>query len=260
MKLIALPVLNDNYIWLLHDGHHAVVVDPAKEDPVLEALDQAGLELKAILVTHHHPDHVGGVSALLARTGCVVYAPEDPRIPEPYQRVQKDQTLTLLDHDINVMFVPGHTKTHLAYFVQNQVSDPVLHSPILFCGDTLFSGGCGRLFEGTPEQMFDSLNSFKALPRNTLVCCAHEYTLSNLKFALHVNPSNADLIEYNAQCEKLRAQAHATLPSSMGIELKINPFLRLDDPEVIHSIQHRDPTAQSPQARLGALREWKNTF
>jgi hydroxyacylglutathione hydrolase len=260
MKLLALPVLNDNYIWLLHDGHHAIVVDPAVEVPVLEALDQAGLELRAILVTHHHPDHVGGVSALRERTGCMVYAPEDERIPKPYERVIEHQTLVLLEHKIEVMFVPGHTKTHVAYFVENQVSDPVLHAPILFCGDTLFSGGCGRLFEGTPDQMYDSLNAFKSLPHNTLVCCAHEYTLSNLKFALHVNPGNRDLLEYNAQCEKLRAQHHSTLPSSIGVELKINPFLRLDDPEVIESIQHRVPQAQTPQTLLGALREWKNTF
>ena len=260
MKLLAIPVLNDNYIWLLHDGQQAIVVDPAVEVPVLEALDQAGLELKAILVTHHHPDHVGGVSALRERTGCVVYAPEDERIPKPYERVLEHETLKLLEHKIQVMFVPGHTKTHMAYFVENKASDPVLHAPILFCGDTLFSGGCGRLFEGTPEQMLDSLNAFKTLPQNTLVCCAHEYTLSNLKFALHVNPGNTDLIDYNAQCEKLRAQHHSTLPSSIGVELKINPLLRLDDPEVIQSIQHKVPQAQTPQALLGALREWKNTF
>jgi hydroxyacylglutathione hydrolase len=255
MKPLAISVLNDNYIWLMHDGHHAVVVDPAVEVPVLEALDEAGLELQAILVTHHHPDHVGGVSALHARTGCKVYAPEDTRIPEPYERVVHDQTFSLLEHNIRVLFVPGHTKTHVAYWVQ----DPK-HDPILYCGDTLFSGGCGRLFEGTPEQMYDSLNLFKQLPPNTLVCCAHEYTLSNLKFALCVNPNNRDLIEYNAHCENLRAQNHCTLPSTMALEMKINPFLRLDDPQVIQSIQHRAPEANSPQARLGALREWKNTF
>lgn len=260
MKLIALAVLNDNYIWLLHDGHHALVIDPAVDAPVLQALDDAHLKLKAILVTHHHPDHVAGVSALRLRTACSVYAPEDSRIPAPYERVQHGQTLTLLGQSFQVMFVPGHTKTHVAYFAPSRIIGSTQHAPILFCGDTLFSGGCGRLFEGTPEQMLDSLNAFKSLPHDTRVCCAHEYTLSNLNFALHVNPSNKDLKAYNAHCENLRAQALSTLPSSIEVELKINPFLRLDDPEVIQSIQLHSPTAQTPQALLGALREWKNTF
>ena len=219
MKLIPIPAFSDNYIWLLHDEHQALVVDPGDAQPVLEALHRLGLKLDAILVTHHHPDHTGGVVRLRETTGARVFGPAREAMPEPLTRLTHAQQLPLLGLNFQVIDVPGHTAGHIAYFCEDMDS-----APLLFCGDTLFSGGCGRLFEGTPEQMLASLDTLAALPEATRVCCTHEYTLSNLKFALAVDPDNQILINYSAAASALRVRQEPTLPSNIGLERQINPF------------------------------------
>ncbi len=233
------------------------MVDPGDAAPVTAKLTELGLRLEAILVTHHHGDHVGGVDALRAATGAKVYGPAFETLPEPVQRVRAGDVVTALQIDFVVLEVPGHTAGHVAYFCKGAAAHP---APLLFCGDTLFSGGCGRLFEGTPEQMLASVTSLAQLPDNTLVCCAHEYTLSNLKFALAVDSKNQDLISYQAACQTLRQNDKPTLPSHMGLEKKINPFLRSHTPDVMASIQKFNPGARSATDFFAALREWKNNF
>ena len=200
MNLIALPAFTDNYIWLLHDGIDAVVIDPGDCAPVLAALDRLRLRLEAILVTHHHDDHVGGVTGLRSRLQGCVYGPAFETMPEPCTRLRGGETVRVLGLDFDVIDVPGHTSGHIAYFHQPKSQpEPPIEAPLLFCGDTLFSGGCGRLFEGTPAQMHHSLSALAALPGDTHVCCAHEYTLANLRFARAVEPGNAALAEREAR-------------------------------------------------------------
>ena len=253
MNLLALPAFADNYIWMLHDGARAVVVDPGDAEPVLAALDRLQLELHAILVTHHHADHVGGVDELRARLTGPVFGPARERIPAPFTPLAQGDRVPLLGLEFEVLDVPGHTAGHIAY-VQRGVAE----QPLLFCGDTLFSAGCGRLFEGSPAQMQASLAKFAALSPDTRVCCTHEYTLSNLRFAAAVEPGNAARAQYEARCKQLREQGSPTLPSSMGLELQINPFLRCAEPEVVRSAQAHGAADGSPLAVLTALREWKN--
>ena len=255
MKLIPLPAFTDNYIWMLHDGHHALVVDPGDAQPVLEALARFGVQLQAILVTHHHPDHTAGVAALRQATGAAVYGPQREAMPEPLTRLAQGQQASSLGLHFQVIEVPGHTAGHIAYYCA-----AVNGAPLLFCGDTLFSAGCGRLFEGTPAQMLASLDALAALPDETQICCAHEYTLSNLRFARAVEPANAALADYAAAAERLRATQQPTLPSSMRLERRINPFLRSREPDVIRSVQGFDASAHDEVGIFAALREWKNQF
>lgn len=257
MNLLPLPAFSDNYIWLLHNGKQALVVDPGDAAPVQAALHTYDLQLQAILVTHHHADHVGGVNTLREATGAVVYGPAYETLPEPIVRVDATTQLQLLGLDWRILEVPGHTAGHIAWYCE-----PTGEDPILFCGDTLFSGGCGRLFEGTPEQMHASLQQIATLPANTRIACAHEYTLSNLKFARAVEPSNSALLQYSAHCEALRQKQLPTLPSSLAQELAINPFLRCDVKQVMQSaLSFRpDTQTQNPASVLATLREWKNAF
>lgn len=255
MKLIPIPAFNDNYIWMLHDERRALVVDPGDAQPVLTALAQHGLTLASILVTHHHGDHTGGVDALRQRTGAQVFGPAGELMPEPLQRLNDGDLITPLGLRFEVLLVPGHTAGHIAYWGQITGADPVL-----FCGDTLFSAGCGRLFEGTPAQMLTSLTRLAALPEATRVCCAHEYTLGSLRFALAVEPDNTDLQAYQAHARTLRQQLVPTLPSSIGLEKAVNPFLRTHLPKVVHAVQQIAPNADDPVAVFAALRTWKDKF
>ncbi|MDD0809122.1 hydroxyacylglutathione hydrolase [Curvibacter sp. RS43] len=258
MELIPLPAFSDNYIWLLHDGQRALVVDPGQAQPVLDALAaRPALRLEGILITHHHADHTGGVAQLREATQAQVWGPALERVPEPLLRVQQGQRLQAAGFDFEVLDVPGHTAGHIAFY-----SADVLGQPLLFCGDTLFSGGCGRLFEGTPAQMLHSLDQLAALPDTTRVCCTHEYTLSNLRFARAVEPGNAALLDYQARCEALRAQSLPTLPSNMALERAINPFLRSREASVIQGLQAHDADTHAGDAIdvFARLREWKNTF
>ncbi len=258
MTLHPLPAFQDNYLWLLQDGHGALVVDPGDAGVVAAGLQQACARLDAILVTHHHADHVGGVQALQEATGARVYCPAQEPLPctGAATRVAGGDTFAALGLAWQVIDVPGHTAGHVAYF-----SAGAPGGPLLFCGDTLFSGGCGRLFEGTPAQMLASLARLAALPARTRVCCAHEYTLGNLKFARAVEPGNENLIHYLRQCEALRARGAPTLPSSLAQELQVNPFLRTRQAAVAaaaHAFNGADPGDEV--AVFAALRQWKNEF
>lgn len=255
MNLIPIPAFADNYIWLIHNGRDALVVDPGDAQPVIDFLQQHALQLKHILVTHHHADHVGGVDVLRQRTSAQVTGPAGEDIPQPARGVAADDVVDALGLRFSVIDVPGHTAGHIAFYC-----DDFSGEPLLFCGDTLFSGGCGRLFEGTPAQMLHSLDQLAALPGNTRVCCTHEYTLSNLRFATAVEPNNQALLQYQARCEALRAQAQPTLPSSLNTELAINPFLRSRQTAVVQAVQQREPAARDEVAVFAALRSWKNQF
>ena len=240
---------------MLHDGHQALVVDPGDAQPVLEALQHLSVQLQAILVTHHHPDHTGGVDALRKATGAKVFGPAREVIPEPLTRLVGGDQLQSLGLTFDVIDVPGHTAGHIAYYCAK-----VDEAPLLFCGDTLFSGGCGRLFEGSPAQMLASLDTLAALPDATRVCCTHEYTLSNLKFACAVDPANQALAHYTARAQDLRDHQQPTLPSTILLERQINPFLRTRQTAVIQAVQAFDASASDEVSIFAALRQWKNEF
>lgn len=256
MDLVALPAFADNYIWMLHDGRQALVVDPGDATPVLQALSSRALTLTGILVTHHHADHVGGLPGLLPVLQGPVWGPAREAVPVPVTPCTGGQQVAWNGRVFDVLDVPGHTAGHVAYFLSAQAGE----EPALFCGDTLFSGGCGRLFEGSPTQMADSLHRLAALPSDTRVCCAHEYTLSNLRFALAVEPRNAVLRDYTVHCEALRAQGQPTLPSRLAVERDINPFLRCEQPEVIAAARRHDPAANDEITVFAALRGWKDVY
>lgn len=255
MPLVPLPAFADNYIWMLHDGHEAVVVDPGDAAPVMAALDNLSLRLAGILVTHHHPDHVGGVDALRGRLQGPVWAPAGERIPEPNRPLAEGDTITALGRRLELIEVPGHTAGHVAYFERG-----ASRAPLLFCGDTLFSAGCGRMFEGTPAQFHHSLQRLAALPDDTQVCCAHEYTLSNLRFAAAVEPGNTARQVHQAWCEAERAAGRPTLPGRLAVEREINPFLRCAEPTVIEAARAHGAADDSGPEVFGALRRWKDSF
>jgi hydroxyacylglutathione hydrolase len=247
------PAFDDNYFWLIADGAKAAVVDPGDAEPVIDRLRQRRLELADILVTHHHRDHVGGVTDLVRATGARVLGPRGETIPSRDIALGGGERIDVLGIAFDVIDVPGHTRGHIAY-----------HSPQrqwLFCGDTLFAAGCGRLFEGTAEQMAESLARLAALPAATRVFCAHEYTLANLRFALAVEPESEALRDRQRACAALRARGEPTLPSTIGEELATNPFLRCDVPAVRRAAQQRTPTPLATTTEVfAALRQWKNVF
>lgn len=225
LNIIPIPAFQDNYIWLIENGRNATVVDPGDAAPVIAVLKERDLKLSTILITHHHSDHIGGVDGLIAEFSPEIYASQKEQYAFKHTPVHDNQTIYIQDLDLslNVMDVGGHTLGHVAYYGANS----------LFCGDTLFGGGCGRLFEGTPAQMFASLQKIAALPKKTAVYCAHEYTEHNLQFAKSVEKNNPALIERISASRDLREAGLATIPSSIELELATNPFLRCTSPEII---------------------------
>ena len=251
--VIRIPAFKDNYIWLLRKGASAVVVDPGVAHPVLEILEGENLMLHAILITHHHKDHQGGVASLLEYfPAAEVFGPAKESITGVTQALRGGEKISLpsLEVQMQVIAVPGHTLGHIAYFGAGS----------LFCGDTLFAGGCGRLFEGSPLQMHDSLTHLAALPDETLIYCGHEYTEANLRFALAVEPGNRLLRSRINEVEVLRAKGMATVPSTLAIEKATNPFLRCQEFEVRAAAQARDPGVSDSVEVFAAIRAWKNEF
>jgi hydroxyacylglutathione hydrolase len=252
-RLIAVPALSDNYIWVLagEDGR-AVVVDPGEAAPAIACLEAERLVPAAVLLTHHHDDHVGGVPGLLARWPDVpVHAPDDPRIATATRRVVDGDRVEAAGMAFDVLATPGHTVTHVTF----------LGPEVLFCGDTLFSLGAGRLFEGTPGDMLASLDRLAALPAGTRVCCGHEYTSSNAAFARVVDPSNPALRRRSDEVHAMRAQSRPTLPARLGDETACNPFLRVDAPAVRASVEAWAGTPLDSRVDVfAALRRWKDGF
>jgi len=258
MQLYPVPAFQDNYIWVLADGKNALVVDPGDAAPVIEYLDQHKLNVAAILITHHHLDHIGGLNTLVQTYGHIpIYGPKLNDIPFMTHPLVGGERLTIapFNTEIQVLAVPGHTLGHIAFYLPATEQEP----PYLFCGDTLFASGCGRLFEGTPLQMWASLSKLMQLPQNTLVCCAHEYTLSNIEFSLAVLPQDQKLIEYQARTEERRKQGRPSVPTTLADELKYNLFLKVNEPEVQHSVSNYlgKPVTNAVDVFAG-LRQWKD--
>lgn len=251
-----ISAFSDNYIWCISVDGRAAVVDPGDATPVVEFLNNNELELEAILITHHHFDHVGGIDALLAQWPQLkIFGPHNDCVNIQH-RLKDGDRLHCLGLEFEVLAVPGHTLDHIAYYAQ-----PGNLSPLLFCGDTLFAGGCGRIFEGSPAQMQHSLQSLAELPADTRVYCAHEYTLANLDFALAAEPGNRELCARRQREQLQRRADRPTLPSTIELERRTNPFLRTDSPELQSRVQAHAGLATTDELEIfTALRQWKNEF
>ena len=249
LHIIPIPVFEDNYIWLLHNNRYAVVVDPGDAAPVIAVMEKLNLTLAAILITHHHGDHIDGVPSLLAYRAVPVYAPQYEKFNFAHiQLVDGDEiSLPEIVQNFRIMWLPGHTLGHIAYS----------NNDYLFCGDVLFSAGCGRLFEGTPAQMLSSLNRLKTLQPNTQVFCTHEYTTTNINFALGLEPNNEQLLARASTVKQLRINQQPTLPTNIALELKINPFLRCDQSAIIKN-SHAEK--QDELSVFTAIRSLRNHY
>ena len=253
LTLIPLPAFEDNYIWVLHDGHHAVAVDPGDPAPLIAFLDAQELVLKAVLITHHHRDHTGGNTLLRQRYGCAIHAPENPRIPAVTHVLRGGDVLDIDEPKLHfdILATPGHTLDHISYVGHGN----------LFCGDTVFGCGCGKLFEGSPDMMAASLDTILSLPDATRVCCAHEYTLSNIDFAKTIDGSNAALLERERADRESRKLGRPTLPSTLALEKSTNPFLRFHDADMTaFAACYLNRPHPCPAEVFGAIRAAKDAW
>ena len=253
INIEPIEAFSDNYIWLLTTNEGSLVIDPGESNKLLKILKEKDLDLKAILITHHHYDHTGGIEEILSAKSIDVYGPNN-NINSINIRVSNGSKINLLGIEFEVIEIPGHTLDHVAFFSENN------GNPILFCGDTLFAGGCGRVFEGTFEQMHDSLSILKELPINTKIYCGHEYTESNLKFAKSVEPLNQKIVSRYNEVIELRKQGIPSLPTTLELELETNPFLRVGLKEVQQEISKKFNTPKNDKDIFTAIRQWKDNF
>jgi hydroxyacylglutathione hydrolase len=262
LQFIQLPAFNDNYIWLIEKLGHVWVVDPGDATVVRNFLEKHSLHLDGLLITHHHRDHIGGVCELRdwaidsGMESPIIYGPSQEEIPFKTHSFSGGEVIDILNGVLlQVIDVGGHTKGHIAYYLENA------NPPRLFCGDTLFASGCGRIFEGTANQLFDSLQRLAILPTETLVCCAHEYTLSNIRFAKAIEPNNQELINWSNRAESLRSEEKFTVPTTIGLELSVNPFLRCHEASVMKAASsHAGHTIKEPKEVFSIIRGWKDVF
>lgn len=256
LDVYPVPVFKDNYIWVIHNQTNAVVVDPGIAFPVMESLQFKQLQLSAILITHHHNDHTGGIAELLKLFDVPVYGPANESIATVTYPVREGDQINLQELSLNLTVIdtPGHTQGHVAYYG----SDP---KKMVFCGDTLFSCGCGRIFEGTAQQLYQSVQKLSQLPDDTFIYCAHEYTLSNIHFARIVDPENWVLSELEITARELRNQNIPTIPTTLALEKTVNPFLRCNQQSIINSAQnYAERSLVTPVSVFTVLRDWKNNF
>jgi len=253
--IFPIRAFSDNYIWALIKDEEVTVVDPGDSEPVITLLQEKNLTLSNVIITHHHFDHTGGIKKLSEIYDCNIYGPSGGHIQGINKPIEDNQEFVISNTIFKALATPGHTLDHLSYFVNQE------NEPVLLCGDTLFSGGCGRLFEGTPLQMYKSLSRFAKLPKETKVYCTHEYTESNLRFALAVEPNNTDIKERFSEVVQLRSQDKETLPSTIEEELKVNPFMRCNKFGVKKAAENFSKIKLSePHEILGSIRDWKDNF
>ena len=253
VKIESIEAFTDNYIWLVTTNEGSIVIDPGESSNIINLMHKNQLDLKAILVTHHHFDHTGGIEEIISHCPVDVFGPFN-NIQTIRKKLKDGDRLNIIGIAFEIIEIPGHTLDHIAFFSENN------GRPILFCGDTLFAAGCGRVFEGTYEQMFESLIKLKNLPTNTNIYCGHEYTLSNLKFAKEVEPFNKDILSRYNKVLKLREKGIPSVPSTLSTELKTNPFLRCDNKEVQENISSKFKITKENKEIFKALRSWKDNF
>jgi len=265
LQFKQIPAFNDNYLWVIIQNQQAWVVDPGDANPIISFFEKENIVLKGILITHHHLDHIGGVEQLLSwarksnQPAVRAIGPLHSGITFLDRVIEDQDEVEIFPQVIaRVLAVPGHTLTHMAYFLPQSTSNPI---PRLYCGDTLFATGCGRLFEGSAHDMYQSLNKFAQLPDPTLVCCAHEYTLSNIKFALSVEEKNPDLLAWSKRAAELRNNNLPTVPTTIGLEKQVNPFMRCDLPSMMQIAQQASPgRVSTPPEVLAVIRKMKDSF
>lgn len=265
VRIIPLKAFSDNYIWVIFspDDSKVAVVDPGDSRPVIEFLEENELSLDSILVTHYHNDHIGGVQELKNRYHCHVYASRHDKLSFADTELDEGDTISLFDdsYQFSILHLPGHTMGHIGYYSQNLPGHDLKGQSLVFCGDTLFRAGCGRMFEGTPDIFHHTLQKLAQLPPSTLVYCTHEYTMANIAFAKTVEPDNADLLELEQNCQKLREQDLETLPSTIDSELRTNPFLRCTESTVIQAAERvEDKSLSDPVETFATIRQLKDNF
>ena len=253
LSVEPIKAFTDNYIWLVSTNEGSIVIDPGESKNIQKLIDNKTIDLKGILITHHHYDHTNGLSELVKKNELEVYGPVN-NIDGINHRLNDKDKISIIGIDFDVMSIPGHTLDHIGFYSANA------NNPILFCGDTLFAGGCGKIFEGTYEQMFHALKKITKLPTNTNIYCGHEYTLSNLKFALEADHTNKELIEEFKKVENKINSNIPSLPTTLDKELKVNPFLRCDNINIQNKIIEKFKVSNNELEVFTALRKWKDNF